>query len=220
MPPGRRIPRAADVRKPAPDPPATAPPPAAVRRELEVAGGELSRLVGTIRACEACGRCSDERAFGSGHPLADVLLLKDVPSREDVASGAAFAKEAEPLGKAFERLGLPLVSVYGTCAVRCAGDGVTSDEIRACAPHLLVELEVLSPRVVVAFGPGAFEAVQALDGRCGISVPDEVPRGGSASIRRGLDLLVTEPLPQGVTLADAKRRLWADLQTLPSLLGP
>jgi hypothetical protein len=32
-------------------------------------------------------------------------------------------------------------------------------------------------------------------------------------------LVATEPLPEGVTGRDPKRRLWRDLQTVPRLLG-
>ena len=56
-----------------------------------------------------------------------------------------------------------------------------------------------SRRVVVAFGPRAVEAVRALDGRCGLVVPDEIPQGRAVRLRPGLSLIATEPLPEGVT---------------------
>ena len=109
--------------------------------------------------------------------------------------------------------------MYGTTAVRCGDAPASSDELKACASHLLVEIEAVGPRALVAFGDRALEAVGTLDGRCGIGVPDDVGRGKAVALRPGLVLLWTEALPDGVTDREAKRRLWRDLQTLPGMLG-
>lgn len=216
MPPGRSIPRS-----PAPKPPRPEPDPGldvGAPDPVEKAAGELGSLAAAVRACEVCGRACDSRVVGSGYPRAPVFLVKDRPSAEDLREGCAFASEAEPLWRAFDALGIPLGWVYGTTAVRC-GDGAAGlDEVKACATHLLVELEAVGPRVVVAFGPRAVDAVRMLDGRCGLAVPEEVSSGGPVGIRAGLSLLATEPLPAGVTERESKRRLWRHLQELPPLL--
>jgi hypothetical protein len=76
----------------------------------------------------------------------------------------------------------------------------------------------VEPSVVIAFGPRAVEAVRALHGRCGIDVPNEVPQGTPVHLRPGLVLIATEPLPEGVSLKESKRRLWRDLQQIPQFL--
>lgn len=214
MPPGRKIPRAADRRADA----TSADEGPAGDPELGKAGAELSSLVSRIRACDACGRASVKRAFGSGYPRAPVMLLKDRPSAHDLRLETAFASEAEALHRAFDRLGIPFSWVYGSTAVRC-GEGVpATDDSRACSAHLLVEIEAVQPQVIVVFGPRALDGLRALQGRCGIDVPEDVP-GGIVPIRPGLSLIVTESLPEGVTEAQAKRRLWRDLQELPKLFA-
>ena len=147
------------------------------------------------------------------------MLVKERPSREDLESSNAFTAEAEALSKAFEALGIPLSWLYGATAVRCGDAPASGDEVQACAGHLLSEIEAVSPRVIVAFGPRAAEALAALDGRCGLSVPDELPAGFSVRIRSDLVALVTEALPEGITQKEAKRRLWRDLRALPELVG-
>jgi hypothetical protein len=62
------------------------------------------------------------------------------------------------------------------------------------------------------------DAVRALNGRCGIVVPDEIGRGTPVRIRSDLELVCTEALPDGVTQKEAKRRLWKDLRAVPALL--
>jgi uracil-DNA glycosylase family 4 len=146
------------------------------------------------------------------------MLVAERPSEADLESGNAFTDEAEALDKAFDALGIPLSWVYGTTAVHCGAESPTADAIRACARHLLVEIEAVEPRVIVAFGPRAADAVRALDGSCGLAVPDELPQGNPVRIRDGLHMIVTEPVPEGVTNKDSKRRLWRDLQQIPALL--
>lgn len=221
MPSGRRIPRPPADRPEKPPPPPEPEPGADAGRRSEVAkaGGELAALVADIRACAACGRSEEPRAFGSGFPRAPLMLLKDAPAPQDLVSGAAFTGEAEPIGKALGALGIPASWAYGTTAVRCGSGGASSDELGACAGHLLVEIEAVEPSVLVVFGQRAWEAVRALDGRCGLSVPDEPEPGEPVALRPGLVALPTEPLPAGVTERESKRRLWRDLQRLPGMLG-
>jgi uracil-DNA glycosylase family 4 len=147
------------------------------------------------------------------------MLVAERPSASDLDSGNAFTDEAEALDKAFDALGIPLSWVYGTTAVRCGAEETTGPEIEACAKHLLIEIEAVEPRVIVAFGPRAADAIRALDGRCGLGVPEMLPQGDAVKIRDGLHMLVTEPVPEGVTNKDSKRRLWRDLQQVPALLG-
>lgn len=219
MPEGRRIPRTEDVRGPRPTAPAAAEPLGPEAQAVAAAGAELAALVRPIRACEACRRAAPARAFGSGYPRAPVMLLKERPSHDDLRTGAAFTTEGEAMQLAFGSLGIPFSWAYATTAVRCGSARTTDGEVEACGSHLLVEIEVVRPAVIVAFGPRAAAAVVALDGRCGIEIPAPPARGEPAAIRPGTALLVTEPLPEGVEDAQAKRRLWKDLKTLPDLLG-
>lgn len=139
------------------------------------------------------------------------MLVKDKPSRDDLESTNAFTAEAEALTKAFDALGIPVSWLFGTSAIRCAGGEV-------CARHLLAEIEAVSPRVIVAFGPDSARALAALDGRCGLRISDAVERGRPVAVRSDVAMIVTEPLPEGVTQRDAKKRLWQDLQALPRLI--
>ncbi|HYZ92681.1 MAG TPA: uracil-DNA glycosylase family protein [Actinomycetota bacterium] len=216
MPPGRRIPRS-----PSPKPSRPAPP--ASDREIdpavEKAAGELTSGWTRIRDCTACERACPERAYGSGHPRSPIMLVKEHPSPEDLESTNAFTSDADALAKAFDALGIPVSWLYGATAVRCGPAPASADQVSACARHLLNEIEAVGPRVIVAFGGRAAEAIAALDGRCGLKVPADVVRGKPVQVRSDLVLMVTEPLPEGITHKDGKRRLWRDLRALPDLVG-
>ena len=147
------------------------------------------------------------------------MLLKDLPSPEDVESGNAFTSEAPALTKAFEALGIPLAWIYATSAVKSGVATSSPRDLGPCAAHLLTEIEAVQPRVVVAFGPEAVAALRALSGRCGIRVPEEIGQGEPGALRTDLDLIATESLPDGLTSRDAKRRLWRDLQSIPKLIA-
>lgn len=215
MPQGRRIPRT-----PPPRPERPAVPGVVDDRPsgaLEKAAGELVELASRVRSCEACGRACPDRVWGTGSPRAPLLLLKERPGEGDLEDGAAFAEEAEALDLAFDRLGIPFSWAYGTTAVRCGPDPASADEVKACAEHLLTEIEAVRPWVLVVLGERAWEGLHALDGRCGLVVPEEAGRE-PVRVRADLVALPTEPLPEGVRDPGAKRRLWADLRRLPGLL--
>jgi hypothetical protein len=146
------------------------------------------------------------------------MLLKGVPSAADLESGGAFTDEADALTKAFEALGIPIGWTYGTTAVRVAPAGDVHEAIGHGVEHLVIEIEAVGPRVIVAFGPQASTALSRLNGRCGLEVPDPLPVTELVSVRADLQVLVTETLPEGVTNKEAKRRLWRDLQAVPGVL--
>ncbi len=216
MPSGRSIPRPPAPRPVRPDPPSDE---SEIDADVLKAAGELNEASARISACTACDRASEDRAYGTGHPRAPILLVKERPSPEDLEATNAFASDAEALTKAFGALGVPVPWLYGSTAVRCGASESSSDQVKACAGHLLAEIEAVQPRVIVAFGPRVMEGIRSLDGRCGLRVPEEVAQGAAVQIRSDLVLMLTEPLPEGVTQKDSKRRLWRDLKALPELLG-
>jgi len=215
MGPGRRIPRPPATKPSMPEAPADA---GDTPTQILKAAGDLVALSGQIRECKVCN-ASGSIVSGTGSPRAPVMLLKAFPSAADLESGGAFTDEADALTKAFEALGIPIGWTYGTTAARVAAADDTQEAIAHGVGHLVVEIEAVGPRVIVAFGPEASNALSQLNGRCGLEVPDPLPAAELVRVRTDLHVLVTEPLPEGVTNKEAKRRLWRDLQIVPSILA-
>jgi uracil-DNA glycosylase family 4 len=95
--------------------------------------------------------------LGSGHPLADVFLLKYAPKASEVQEGVAFyGRAGNALLKSLQRLGVDPLAVYGTnCLKFAAGD---EEESR---PFLLRELHIVQPKLVVVMGETAVAFLNA-----------------------------------------------------------
>jgi uracil-DNA glycosylase family 4 len=87
--------------------------------------------------------------LGSGHPLADVFLLKHRPQSAEAQEGVAFfGRAGQAVLKSLQRLRVDPMAVYGTNCVKFAG-GAADDEARG---WLTRELHIVQPKLVVAMG--------------------------------------------------------------------
>src|SRR5207247_11099718 len=85
---------------------------------------------------------------GSGHPLADVMLLKYRPQPAEIQEGVAFyGRAGQAILKSLQRLHVDPMAVYGTNCVKF-GDG-SDDEWQ---PLLTREVPIVQPKLSVAMG--------------------------------------------------------------------
>ena len=88
---------------------------------------------------------------GSGHPLADVFLLKHQPRSSELQEGVAFyGRAGNALLKSLQRLRVDPMAIYGTNCLKFA-DG-DEEESR---PFLLRELHIVQPKLMVVMGEAA-----------------------------------------------------------------
>jgi len=97
--------------------------------------------------------------LGSGHPLADVMLLKYSPQPAEVQEGVAFyGRAGQAILKSLQRLRVDPMAVYGTnCLKFAAGD---DEESR---PFLVRELHVVGPKLLVAMGERAVAFLNSIE---------------------------------------------------------
>ena len=89
--------------------------------------------------------------LGSGHPLADVFLLKYEPQASEVQEGVAFyGRAGQALLKSLQRLHVDPLAVYGTNCLKFAGRA--RSEARA---WLVRELHIVQPKLLVVMGDDA-----------------------------------------------------------------
>ena len=87
---------------------------------LERAIRELNSLTRELQSCQHCPRGNLMPVLGSGHPQADVFLLKFAPAASEVEEGVAFyGRSGTALMKSLKRLGIDPLAVYGTLCVKC-----------------------------------------------------------------------------------------------------
>jgi uracil-DNA glycosylase family 4 len=93
----------------------------------------------------------DVPALGSGHPLADILLLKFRPQHSEIQEGVAvFGRAGQAILKTLQRLHVDPMAVYGTNCFKFDG----GDEEQA-ASWLTRELHIVQPKLVVVMGEDA-----------------------------------------------------------------
>jgi uracil-DNA glycosylase family 4 len=130
---------------------------------LERAIRELNAFAREVQACQDCPRGSLMPVLGSGHPQADIFLLKYSPRPSEVEEGVAFyGRAGSALMKSLKRLSIDPLAVYGTLCVKCpVPDPALADP--GCVARLIEEVEIVAPKIVVAMGPEALATLNELD---------------------------------------------------------
>jgi uracil-DNA glycosylase len=130
---------------------------------LERAIRELNTLTRELQDCEHCPRGNLMPVLGSGHPQADVFLMKYAPRPAEVEEGVAFyGRAGSALMKSFKRLSIDPLTVYGTLCVKCpVSDPSLADP--ACIARLVEELAIVQPKIVVVMGEDALAILNDLD---------------------------------------------------------
>jgi uracil-DNA glycosylase family 4 len=150
--------------------------------------------------------------IGSGHPQADVLLLKHHASREELEEGVAFyGRTGQALLKSFGRLGIDPSTVYGTLCVKWATAG-EGDGAPTGAEFLLDELAIVQPRIVVVMGGDALDVLNGL----GVPLAEHV-RDAPGVIQRftpACQVLVTPALDGALDELGAKQAFWTAFRAL------
>jgi uracil-DNA glycosylase family 4 len=154
----------------------------------------------------------DERhvpVLGSGHPLADVFLLKQTPLPSEIQEGVAFfGRSGQALLKSLQRLAVDPLAVYGT---NCLKFG-TEDPADA-RRWLTRELHIVQPRLVVAMGDPTVSFLEALDFPLSESLDPERP-GELQRFTPTIDALVTPDIDASLDEQAAKTRFWNAFKTL------
>jgi uracil-DNA glycosylase family 4 len=95
---------------------------------------------------------------GSGHPLADVFMLKHEPQPAELQEGVAFfGRSGQAILKSLQRLRVDPMAVYGTNCLKLAGH--SDEEARR---WLTRELHIVQPKLVIVMGEQALVFLNGL----------------------------------------------------------
>jgi uracil-DNA glycosylase len=145
---------------------------------------------------------------GSGHPLADVFLLKYQPRASELQEGVAFfGRAGNALLKSLQRLHVDPMAIYGTNCLKFA-DG-DEDESR---PFLLRELHIVQPKLVVAMGEHALGFLNAV--KFPLARDVEAKEGELQKLTPTIDALYTPDIDESLDEAPAKTRFWNAFKVL------
>ena len=139
---------------------------------------------------------------GSGHPLADVMLLKFGPQPAEVQEGVAFyGRAGQAILKSLQRLHVDPMSVYGTNCVKFA-DG----EEEESRPFVTRELHIVQPKLIVAMGESVVEFLNAIDFPLADTV--EYKPGELERFTATVQVLVVPDIDASLDEAPAKTQFW------------
>jgi uracil-DNA glycosylase family 4 len=179
---------------------------------LERAIRELNALTRELQECDGCPRGGIMPVLGSGHPQADVMLLKHAPVASEVEEGVAFyGRSGTALMKALKRLQVDPLAVYGTLCVKCpVGDPSLADP--ACVARVVEELAVVQPKIVVVMGEDALATLNDLD--VPLAKPLAYRPGEVQQLTPSIDALVTPNIDESLDEEAAKRAFWSAFRVL------
>lgn len=129
---------------------------------LERAIRELNTFTRELQACPRCPRGNLTPVLGSGHPQADIMMVKYAPMPSEIEEGVAFyGRSGTALMKSLERLDVDPLLVYGTLCIKCPVPDTTLAD-PGCIARLVEEFAIVSPKLVVVMGPEALETINEL----------------------------------------------------------
>ena len=179
---------------------------------LERAIRELNDLTHRLQDCESCPRGNLMPVLGSGHPQADVMLLKFGPSAAEIEEGVAFyGRAGNAIIKSLKRLAVDPLAVYGTLCVKCplADPAAAAPE---CVSRLVEEIAIVEPRCVVVMGDPTLECINDL--QIPLSRPLEPLPGEVQQLTPSTDAIFTPDIDASLDAEDPKKEFWRSFKAL------
>jgi DNA polymerase len=158
----------------------------------------LRALKASVQDCKACDlwKHATQAVFGAGPRQAHLLFVGEQPGNDEDLQGNPFVGPAgKLLDRALEQAGMDRQQIYITNVVkhfkfeergkRRLHKKPNATEISACLPWLESEIGIVKPRVIVALGATATQAL------LGPSIRVLASRGKRIQSRFGLPVMVT-----------------------------
>ena len=179
---------------------------------LERAIRELNTLTRELQACPHCPRGNLMPVLGSGHPQADVMLLKYSALPSEIEEGVAFyGRAGGALMKSLKRLSIDPLAVYGTLCVKCPlSDPSLAEE--SCIARVVEEIAIVQPKIVVTMGAEALRALNDMNVPLGRPLEERI--GEIQKLTPTIDALYVPNIDESLDEQDSKREFWAAFRAL------
>ncbi len=132
----------------------------------------LAHVHAAIAACKGCGlvQTATQPVPGIGDPNADVMVVGEAPGEKEDLTGEPFVGPAgDLLNKILGAIQLSRESVYICNVLKHRPPGNRNpmpEEVRACAPFLQRQIDLVQPKIIIACG--TFAAQSLLGSKLGI----------------------------------------------------
>jgi DNA polymerase len=150
------------------EPPVVAP---VGERAAAIAAMDWAALREAVAECTACGLCQSRRqtVFGVGHPSAHWMIVGEAPGEQEDLKGEPFVGAAgHLLDNMLRALNLtrdaapPQRQVYIANTLKCRpprNRNPQPEELARCEPFLVRQIELIRPRLILAMGRFAVQAL-------------------------------------------------------------
>jgi uracil-DNA glycosylase family 4 len=186
----------------------------------EMSTGETAGLEAVRSALGECRRCPlgslrKRLVFGEGNPHATLVFVGEAPGADEDAQGKPFVGPAgQLLTRIIEAMEMKRRDVYICNILKCRPPGNRNpqpDEIAACEPFLIRQIEAIRPQVICTLG--SFAAHTLLKSEAPIST-----LRGRFHRYRGIPLMPTYHPAYLLRNPGAKKQAWADVQEIMKIL--
>jgi uracil-DNA glycosylase family 4 len=167
--------------------------------ETNELGDEIARAAGEGRV----------PVLGSGHPLADVMLLKHAPQPSEVQEGVAFyGRTGQAILKSLQRLRVDPMAVYGTNCLK-----FVDEDPEEARQWLVRELHIVQPKLVVVMGERALGFLNELE----FPLSEPLDPGRLGELQRftpTIEALIVPDIDESLDEQSAKTRFWKAFKAL------
>ena len=171
--------------------------------------------IGDCTRCKLHAQGRTQIVFGVGNPNADLMFVGEAPGADEDMQGEPFVGRAgQLLTKIIEAMGYTRKDVYIANVLKCRPPGNRNpepDEVASCQPFLFRQIEAIQPKVMVALGTFAAQAL--------LNTKDPIGRlRGRAWPCRGRLLVPTFHPAFLLRSPERKRDTWDDMKLVMSIL--
>jgi len=173
--------------------------------------GQLDFFAKAIANCTLCplSQGRTQVVFGVGNPDADLMFVGEAPGRDEDAQGEPFVgKAGQLLTKIIEAMGFQRSDVYIANVNKCRPPNNRAplpDEMDACRPFLLRQIDIIQPKVVCLLGATAVRGL--------LQSKDSITRIRGQFLRwRGILVMPTFHPAYLLRNPAEKRTVWGDVQ--------
>jgi len=176
---------------------------------------EIRKDLGDCRRCKLWPS-RNHIVFGSGNPRARLVFVGEGPGADEDMQGLPFVgKAGQLLTKIIESINLSREEVYICNVIKCRPPNnrfPEKDEIAACSPFLVRQLEIIKPKVICCLGAAAAQTL------LNTKAPIGALRGRFRDYR-GTQLMVTYHPAYLLRNPSAKREVWEDMKKIREALN-
>ncbi len=163
-----------------------------------------------------CRRCKlhtqrTQIVFGTGSAQARLVFVGEAPGRDEDLQGEPFVGQAgQLLTRIIQAIQLTRQDVYITNVIKCRPPGnrnPAQDEIAACEPFLIKQLQIIQPRLICALGTFAAQALLKSEEKIS-------SLRGRFHEYQGIPLMPTYHPAFLLRNPDRKREVWEDMKKI------